>query len=190
MMPTVTAQPFAQRRVRALLLLSVVAGLLGCGPSKEEELRDWMAQEKSQNRTKLPAPAAPVLFQPEPYTQGQAADPFDSRKLTQALQRDVSLQTNSALVAPELKRRKDPLEAFSLDTMRMVGHIAKPGQPMALIQADRQLYQVKVGEHVGQNYGRISKITETAVHLREIVQDAAGQWTERTVVLELQEKTK
>ena len=52
------------------------------------------------------------------------------------------------------------------------------------------LYQVKVGDYLGQNYGRITKITETEVALREIVQDAAGEWIERTGSLQLQENAR
>jgi len=52
------------------------------------------------------------------------------------------------------------------------------------------LYQVRVGEHLGQSYGRVTKITETEVTLREIVQDAAGEWIERVASLQLQERSK
>ena len=69
----------------------------------------------------------------------------------------------------------------------MVGSLNKEGQPTALINVDKLLYQVKVGNHLGQNYGRIVAITETEVRLREIVQDPGGDWVERTTTLELQE---
>jgi type IV pilus assembly protein PilP len=55
---------------------------------------------------------------------------------------------------------------------------------------DNLLYQVKPGNYLGQNYGRVMKVTETEVVLREIVQDATGDWIERTATLQLQEKSK
>ena len=55
---------------------------------------------------------------------------------------------------------------------------------------DNLLYQVKVGDYLGQNYGRITQIDETQIALREIVQDAAGEWIERPGVLQLQEKAR
>jgi type IV pilus assembly protein PilP len=55
---------------------------------------------------------------------------------------------------------------------------------------DNLLYQVKVGDYLGQNYGRITRIGETEVTLREIVQDAAGEWTERAAALQLQDRTR
>jgi type IV pilus assembly protein PilP len=111
--------------------------------------------------------------------------------LTQALKRDSGQSVaNAALVAPELARRKEPLEAFPLDTMTLVGSIIKAGQPVALVKVDSLLYQVKLGNYLGPNYGKVVKITETEVTLREIVQDAVGEWIERAATLALQERSK
>jgi type IV pilus assembly protein PilP len=74
--------------------------------------------------------------------------------------------------------------------MSMVGSVSKRGQPIALLQVDRLLYSVKVGDYIGQNYGRVVAITETELTLREVVQDAAGEWVERMGALPLQEKTR
>jgi type IV pilus assembly protein PilP len=94
------------------------------------------------------------------------------------------------LIAPELARRKEPLEAFPLDSMAMVGSLDKAGVATALLKVDSLIYQVKVGNYLGQNYGKVVKITETAIQLREIVQDATGDWTERMTMLDLQEGKK
>ena len=67
---------------------------------------------------------------------------------------------------------------------------ASSGRPYALLRVDNLLYQVKQGDYLGQNYGKITKISETDVALREIVQDAAGEWIERTSALQLQEKAR
>jgi type IV pilus assembly protein PilP len=72
----------------------------------------------------------------------------------------------------------------------MVGSVAKQGRPFALLRVDNLLYQVKVGDYLGQNYGRITGIAETEIALREVVQDAAGEWIERPVTLQLQEKAR
>jgi len=74
--------------------------------------------------------------------------------------------------------------------MALVGSIVKAGQPVALVRVDKLLYQVKPGNYLGMNFGRVSKITETEITLREIVQDAVGEWIERTATLQLQESTK
>ena len=97
---------------------------------------------------------------------------------------------SATLLSAELNRRREPLEAYPLDSMNMVGSVSKQGRPFALLRVDNLLYQVKVGDYLGQNYGRITQIDETQIALREIVQDAAGEWIERPGVLQLQEKAR
>jgi type IV pilus assembly protein PilP len=93
-------------------------------------------------------------------------------------------------MAPELARRKEALEGFPLDAVMMVGSLNKEGRPVALIKVDNLLYQVRPGTYLGQNYGRVMKISETEITLREIVQDAVGEWVERPSSLQLQERSK
>jgi type IV pilus assembly protein PilP len=165
--------------------------LNGCGSSKEDDIRQWMVEERNQAHPKVKTIPEPKQFKPEPYTNATAIEPFSNQKLTQALKRDAAqVQSNGGLVAPELARRKEPLEAFPLDAMNLVGSIVKAGQPVALVKVDSLLYQVKLGNYLGQNYGKVTKISETEVTLREIVQDAVGEWIERIATLELQEKSK
>src|SRR5262249_11474981 len=156
-----------------------------------EELQQWMTTQRASTRPQVTPIPEPKKFTPQAYTEETATDPFSSIKLTQALKRDSAQATsNAALVAPELARRKEPLEAYPVDSMRMVGSLIKEGQPVALLRVDNLLYQVKPGSYLGQNYGKIVKVSETEVQLREIVQDAAGEWTERTATLQLQERSR
>ena len=165
--------------------------LAGCASSGDEELQTWMTEQRGAARAKVVPLEEPKRFSPQPYTQRGVIDPFDPQKLTRALKKDsAQVSANAALIAPELNRRKEPLEAYPLDTMAMVGSLQRAGQPVALVKVDNLLYQVKPGNYLGQNYGRVMKVTETEVVLREIVQDATGDWIERTATLQLQEKTK
>ena len=174
-----------------LALLAMVLTLVGCGASGEDELRQWMAEQKSQARPKVAPISEPKLFKPESYTQMTAIEPFSIQKLAQALKRESAQSVaNGALIAPELARRKEALESFPLDAMAMVGSLGKAGQPVALVKVDNLLYQVRPGNYLGQNYGRVMKITETQITLREIAQDALGEWIERTATLQLQERSK
>ena len=72
----------------------------------------------------------------------------------------------------------------------MVGSLVRNGSTVALVKVDNLIYQVRPGNHLGQNYGLITKVTETGISLREIVQDAAGEWIERTAALQLLEGSK
>jgi type IV pilus assembly protein PilP len=168
-----------------------ILSLIGCAGSSGDELREWMAQQKSQTFPKVVPLAEPKQFKPETYSETTEFDPYSIKKLTLALKKDAAqASSNAALLEPELARRKEPLEEFPLDTIALVGSMVRDGKPVALVTVGKLLYQVRQGDHLGQNYGRITKIVETEVTLREIVQDAAGEWIERTASLQLQERSK
>ena len=179
------------RIMKTLAVVCGAASLAACGPSGEDELRQWMAEQRATTKPRVTPLTEPKQFKPQDYVADGAVDPFSAIRLTQALRRDsAQIASNAALIAPELARRKEPLEAFPLDSMAMVGSLDKAGVPTALLKVDSLIYQVKVGNYLGQNYGKIVKITETAIQLREIVQDATGDWTERMTTLDLQEGKK
>jgi len=168
-----------------VLAATVLLALAGCA-AEHEELQQWMEQQRREVKPSVQPLSAPKKFDPQVYTMADSVEPFSAQKLSVAIKQEVR-QPNS-LLASELNRRKEPLEAYPLDSMSMVGSVMKQGRPMALLRVDNLLYQVKAGDHLGQNYGKITRISETDVALREIVQDAAGEWIERTSTLQLQEK--
>ena len=178
---------------RVVFLPALVVGALtlsACGTS-DQELQSWMTDQRNQSRPKIERLPEPTKFAPQGYTQDGVVEPFSNQKLAQALKRDSNQSAaNTALIAPELARRKEPLEASPLDAVAMVGSLIKAGKPVALVRVDNLLYQVRAGNYLGQNFGRITKVSETGLSLREIVQDAAGEWIERTATLQLQEGSK
>lgn len=171
-------------------IVTLAAGLLlaACTGSGVQEVKDWMAQVKKETPVKVTPISRPKDHVPLPYTAQNEADPFSANKLTAELAKAALNNDNGK--APDANRRKEVLEAFPLDTMRMVGVLEKGGVRQALIQVDKALYQVRIGNYIGQNYGRITAIGDTAVELTETVQDAAGEWTERKSRLDLQESKK
>lgn len=176
---------------RACTLISVVLVISGCGASSEDELQEWMKEQRNAAKPRIEPLPEPSKFSPQAYNQAGSIEPFSNQKLTQALKRDSNqTSSNAALIAPELTRRKEPLEALPLDSVAMVGSLIREGKPVALVKVDNLIYQVRVGNHLGQNYGLITKVTETGISLREIVQDAAGEWIERTAALQLLEGSK
>jgi type IV pilus assembly protein PilP len=177
----------SRRLARLALCACVAVGISGCA-GDVDELQQWTEAKRREAKPNVPKLQAPKKFDPEPYTSAQAVDPFSNQKLSIALKQEV--RQMNPLLASELNRRKEPLEAYPLDSMSMVGSFAKGGAPYALLRVDNLLYQVKMGDYLGQNYGRITKIGETDLSLREVVQDAAGEWTERISTLQLQEKAR
>lgn len=164
--------------------------LLSACFSDSDEIHAWIADQKSQSRPKVTPLVEPKKFLPQEYEGATSVDPFNMQKLTQALKRDSATPGNMAIIAPEMARRKEALEMMPLDSMAMVGSMHKNNEPVALLRVDNLLYQVKVGNHLGQNYGRVLKITETEIQLREVVQDSSGDWIERPASLQLQERGK
>lgn len=166
-----------------------VVFLAGCSSSEQTDLASWISEERQKSYPKPRPINPPVKFIPVLYDVENLMEPFNREKLTRAFVKEgESAVAGGALIAFERARRKEALEAFPLDVMAMVGSLDKENSSTALLRVDKLLYQVKEGNHIGQNYGRITKITETEIILREVVQDSAGDWVERTATLQLQEQ--
>lgn len=176
-------QPYRLRAISVVALMLVA----GCG-SQQQELSEWMDQQRKEVKPNVQPIVPPKKFNPQPYLAADLVEPFSTQKLTVAIKQEAR-QPNSLLSA-ELDRRPEPLESYPLDSVSMVGSVTKQNKPFALLKVDKLLYQVKLGDYLGQNYGKIIKITETDVSLREIVQDASGEWTERISSIQLQEKAR
>jgi len=168
-------------------LVLTVALLTGCTLSNEGEIRDWMASvEKNTRPTTTPVPE-PKDFSPQPYEAQGTVDPFDPQKVQMAVARQAQARSSVSAIKPDLDRRREVLEGYSLDQIRMVGMMRNEHANVALLETSGQLHKVSVGNYIGQNFGLITRVSETEVQLKEIVQDAAGEWVERTAKLVLQE---
>ena len=167
--------------------LSAVLLVTACS-SPSEELQAWTEQQRREVKFGVQLLPPPGRFEPQPYLVLQEVDPFNSQKLSGAMRQEVR-QMDARMMA-ELNRRREPLEALPLDAMALTGSVLRQGRPVALIAVDKLLYQVKLGDYVGQNYGRVVKIEESNIELREIVQDASGEWVERITALQMQEKAR
>lgn len=170
---------------RFMAAFALLLGLGACSADLDE-LQQWMEQQRRDAKPSAQPLVPPKKFLPQAYEAGAGVDPFSTQKLSVAVKQEAT-QPNSLLTA-EMSRRREPLEAFPLDSMSMVGSLTRKGQRYALLKVDNLLHQVKAGDYLGQNFGRVTQISETEISLREVVQDAAGEWIERTSTLQLQEK--
>lgn len=161
----------------SLSVIACSAALVVAGCSSDgEDLRDFVRNaDKSLPRKIEPLPAVKP-FEPFAYTGFELPDPFRPRK---------AASRGGGGPAPDLNRRREPLEAFPLDQLRMVGTLERSGELFALVRADRTLYRVSRGNYLGQNFGQITEINEAGIKLKEIVQDGAGDWAERQASLSL-----
>jgi type IV pilus assembly protein PilP len=171
--------------ISAGLLLLMLAG---CGDDGVPEVRQWMTEVRQQTRVVIPKLAEPKTFTPFIYDAANGIEPFSAKKLAAAYAKAQSTTGNG--LKPDLQRRRDPFESYPLDTLHMVGSMEQSGMTYALLQADKIVLRAKVGNYIGQNFGMITRITESSVELKEIVQDASGEWIERPAKLELQETKK
>lgn len=164
------------------LIVPIALAMLSACSSETDELRAFVRDsEKGLPRRVDPLPAVKP-FEPFTYEGFDLPDPFKPRKLT------PPKEGGGGGVAPDLNRRKEPLEAFPLEQLKMVGTLQQGKDVYALVRADKTLYRVKKGNYMGQNFGLITDVTDSEIKLKEIVQDSAGDWAERQSVLPLLEE--
>jgi len=165
------------------LLVPIALAVLASCSSEIDELKTFVRDsEKGLPRRIDPLP--PVKpFEPFTYEGFDLPDPFKPRKLS------PPKEGGGGGIAPDLNRRKEPLEAFPLEQLKMVGTLSQGKDTYAIVRADKTLYRVKKGNYMGQNFGLITDVTESEIKLKEIVQDSAGDWAERQSVLPLLEET-
>jgi len=171
--------------VKALLAM-VALGLLlsGCGGEEFGDLKAELKEKTKDMRGKIAPLPVVKPYEPVPYTVFEQPDPFSAAK--------IELLTKSAGsggggLKPDFNRPKEPLEAYPLESLKMVGVLQQKKANFALVKADTGLYRVKVGNYMGQNFGLITTISESQIQIRELIQDATGDWTERQSTLQLQE---
>lgn len=162
-----------------------------CSFSSDEALSSQVAQAGAPSASPLVAITAAPKFRAQPYAASLELDPFDSQRLPLAYKKEwqVSL-AQGGLLGAQLRRKKESLEEFPLDTMTMVGRMTTAGKQVALVKVGTYLYSVQLGSHLGQNFGRVVGINDQGLSLRELVQDPEGKWTHRTAILALQERLK
>ncbi len=172
-------------RVGAIACLVITVG--GCGGGNEGELRAWMDDtRKTMRPTTQPVPE-PKQFSPFTYEAKSLIEPFDPQKMILAAARQAQSRSSTSSIRPDLDRRREMLEGYPLDQLKMVGTLRRAGNQVALIDAAGQTFMIRRGNYMGQNFGLVTQISETEVDVKEIVQDAAGEWIERPTKLELQE---
>lgn len=166
--------------MKRLVLPLALLALAGC-TSDSEDLKRFVRESDKRVPPKIEALPAVKPFEPFTYEGFDLPDPFKPRKLT--------APKGGGALAPDLNRRKEPLEAFPLEQLKMVGTLSMGKDMYAIVRADKTLYRVKKGNYMGQNFGLITDVTDSEIKLKEIVQDSAGDWAERQSVLPLLEET-
>jgi type IV pilus assembly protein PilP len=167
-------------KLRAVASLGVVLLVAGCGGESHQDLRAWMQEQGKGAKGKLDPLPQVKPYEPFTYNAFDLPDPFKPRKIEPV--------KSGGILAPDLNRRKEPLEAFPLESLQMVGTMQRGRNTFALVRTtDRDVYQVRIGNYLGQNFGVIIGISDNEIRLKELVQDGSGDWTERSSTLQLAE---
>lgn len=156
--------------------------LTGCGGEEFQDLRDFVKNSGADMRGKIPPPPEVKLYEPFVYdNEANLPDPFKPRK--PELHSD-----HGGINQPDLERPKEALEEFPLENLKMVGYLFQNKIGHAVIRApDGRLHRVKAGNYIGLNFGLIKEVNETEIIVKEVVQDSAGDWSDRVSSLQLLE---
>lgn len=174
-------------RLLGLVLSGALAGmLLGCGGGEHEDVKEWMAESSRDLKGNVPPLPELRPFPVVSYNASDRLDPFSSMRI------EPERKEGAGANMPDFDRPREQLESFPLETISFIGIVSKSKSKAkhALVQVDGVVYQVGRGNYMGQNFGRISEVSDTEIVLKEIVQDPSGQtadWVERQMTLQLQE---
>ncbi len=160
--------------------------LAACGGEEQRELKQELAELTKDYRGQVPPLPQVRPYEPVPYTAEAQIDPFRPERI-EVVQASRSSSDAASKIAEHEKRLKEPLEAFPLESIQMLGTITQDKEVFALVKAGPNLYRVKKGNYMGQNFGVITAIDESQISLKELVQDSGGEWVERSSALQLVE---
>jgi type IV pilus assembly protein PilP len=168
------------------IIVCSAALLAACGGEEHSDLKQELAQLTKDFRGQVPPLPQVRPYEPVPYTAESQVDPFRVERIEVAQVGTRSADAKSKIAEHE-KRVKEPLEAFPLESIMMMGSITQDKETFALVKAGPNLYRVKKGNYMGQNFGVITGIDEGGIKLKELVQDGSGEWVERASALQLVE---
>lgn len=173
------------------LLLIVVFGVLGaCAGGEHEHLKQWMAENTKDMRGNVPKLPEVKPYEPVPYSMDGVIDPFRPNKI-EPESRYKQLAGKGGAFLPDFEAREvrnSMLEKYPIESLKMIGYMNVNKRPMAVIQVEDKVKQVKVGDYMGLDFGMVTQVSDTEVQLRELIQDSAGDWSERKSSLYLQSK--
>lgn len=163
---------------RVTTVVLALVGLAGCASEEHQDIKEWMREQSKDMRGRVPPLPEIKPFPPVAYETESMTSPFSPSKI-------VTIEAVLDKTAPDRNRPVQPLESFPLEDLKVVGIILSGAVPYALIQTPppNKPKHVRVGEYMGQSYGKITAITREGVTVRETVKDINGAWVEQDKTL-------
>ena len=174
--------------MRILITLAGAVLLTACGGEEQGELRQELAAMTKDLRGKVDPLPQVRSYEPVPYKGESMLDPFVPGRIV--VSQAAAAGGGGGGVQPDLNRPKEPLEAFPLEAIQMVGTLAQNKDMYALVRAGSNLFRVKKGNYMGPNFGVITAIDDGQINLKEVVQDSGGDWVERSTTVQISEGKK
>ena len=172
---------------RPWLASLAVLMLVSCGGDEHSDLKEELHQLTKDLRGRVDPLPQVKPYEPVPYTAEGNVDPFRPERIEVAAAGRGTPSASASLIEEQKKRPPEPLEAFPLESIQMLGTITQKSETFALVKAGPNLYRVRKGNYMGQNFGVITEIDEAQISLKELVQDSSGDWVERMSSLQLVE---
>jgi type IV pilus assembly protein PilP len=164
-------------------LVVPVLVLAACGAPEHSDLKQWMQDQASTMKGKVPPLPQIEPFPAVSYEGVALIPPFSTAKI-------ISTEAVADKTAPDHNRLPQPLERFPLEDLRVIGIIVEGNTPHALIQTPppNKPKHVRIGEYLGQNFGRVISITRDTVMVRETTKDANGAWVPKETPLRVMQE--
>lgn len=176
--------------MKRIMLVALCGALGACSGGDHEDLKQWMVESTKDMRGSVPKVPEVLPYQPVPYEVEVVLDPFKPNKIEPESKYKQAAGKGGAF-QPDFEAREmrnSLLEKYPIESLKMIGYLNINNRPMAAIQVDDKVKQVKVGDYIGLDFGMVTQITDKEVELRELIQDSAGDWSERKSSLYLQSK--
>lgn len=176
--------------MKLIFLITLCGMLASCSSGDHEDLRQWMVENTKDMRGSVPKLPEVLPYQPVPYEVEAVLDPFKPNKIEPESKYKQAAGKGGAF-QPDFEARElrnSLLEKYPIESLKMIGYLNVNNRPMAVIQADDKVKQIKVGDYIGLDFGMVTQISDKEVELRELIQDSAGDWSERKSSLYLQSK--
>jgi len=174
--------------MKRLFALACMAALAACGGEQFGDLKNELNDMTKDLRGRVDPLPQVRPYEPVAYQAENEVDPFRPGRIEVALAGGATPGAGGP--APDLDRPKEPLEAYPLESIQMVGSLTQGRETFGLVKAGPNLYRVRKGNYMGQNFGVITGIDEAQISLKELIQEGSGEWVERSSSLQLQEVKK
>lgn len=176
--------------MKKIMLIAICGVLTACAGGDHDDLKQWMAENTKDMRGGVPKLPEVKPYEPVPYEMDGVLDPFKPSKI-EPDSKYKQFAGKGGAFQPDFEAREirnSMLEKYPIESLKMIGYMNVNKRPMAVIQVEDKVKQVKVGDYMGLDFGMVTQINDTELQLRELIQDSAGDWSERKSSLYLQSK--